>query len=67
MIATYRRSPARGSAQLEQLRQREDDLAAAVDTRYQRLRPAVASLREALGDVHLLLVQRGLLPPFRLG
>ena len=30
-------------AQLEQLRQREDDLAAAVDARYQRLRPAVTS------------------------
>jgi len=66
-------------AQLEQLRQREDDIAAAVDARYQRLRPAVtsgagfdnsllttirsvlddgtthadalASLRDALGDV----------------
>jgi len=32
-----------GRAQLEQLRQREDDLAAAVDARYLRLRPAVTS------------------------
>ncbi len=30
-------------AQLEQLRRREDDLAAAVDARYERLRPAVTS------------------------
>jgi len=40
-----------GRAQLEQLRQREDDLAAAVDARYRRLRPSVTSAPVFDGDL----------------